>query len=264
MTTFNLFGAIADISSGLGMRNVWLRLAIDDLRLRYARTRLGPLWLTLGMSIYIGGMGLVWGTLFRIDLEKFYPYMAIGLVSWQYITATVTEAPNSLVGADSIILAVPLPLSIHINYQVLRVLITLTHTLPVAVLVAIFCGVEFSLIQLLVLPSIILFAVNCWWITLLLGVVGARYRDVGHIIGTLMPFMFFLTPILWQPEMLRSFAFLAHINPFTHYIEIIRQPLLGQLPSISNYAVVGALTLAGTVAATAVFARTRHRLAFWL
>lgn len=264
MKTFNLSAAVSDISSGLRMRNIWMRLAIDDLRLRYSRTRLGPLWLSLGMAIYIGGMGLVWGTLFRIDLEKFYPYMAIGLVSWQYITATVTEGANSFVGADSIILAIPLPLSIHINFQVLRVMITLVHTLPIAVLVSIFCGVEFSLVQLLIFPSILLFAINAWWITLLLGILGSRFRDVGHIIGTFLPFMFFLTPILWQPDMLRGLAFIAHYNPFTHYIEILRQPLLGQVPSTINYAVVGALTFAGIVTAIVAFARTRHRIAFWL
>lgn len=264
MKTFNLSAAVSDISSGLRMRNIWMRLAIDDLRLRYSRTRLGPLWLSLGMLIYIGGLGLIWGTLFNMDLEKFYPYMAVGLITWHFITASVGEGVNAFVGANSIISAVPLPLSVHINRQVIRVLVSLFHTLPIAILVSAVCGVDFGAIQLLVFPAILLFAINCWWVTLFLGIVGARFRDIGHIVSTFMPFMFFLTPILWDRSMLRGIAFIADYNPFTHYIEIVRQPLLGQVPATLSFVVVGVLTLIGVAVTVVVFARTRHRIVFWL
>tara|TARA_R110000868_G_scaffold4155_50_gene25674 strand:- start:1667 stop:2461 length:795 start_codon:yes stop_codon:yes gene_type:complete len=264
MKTFNLAVALADISDGLRMRNVWLRLAIDDLRLRYSRTRLGPSWLSLGMVIYIGGLGLIWGTLFNMDLEKFYPYMAVGLITWHFITASVGEGVNSFVGANGIISAVPLPLSVHINRQVVRVLVSLIHTLPIGFLVSLFCGIGPNLIQLFIFPAVLVLAINCWWVTLFLGIVGARFRDVGHIITTFMPFMFFLTPILWDRSMLKNLAFIADYNPFTHYIEIVRQPLMGQLPPSSSYIVVGVITVIGISVTTLVFARTRHRIVFWL
>ena len=264
MKTFDFAAALADISAGLRMRNVWLRLAIDDLRLRYSRTRLGPSWLSIGMLIYIGGLGLIWGTLFKMDLEKFYPYMAIGLTTWHFITASLGEGVNGFVGADTIISAVPLPLSVHINRQVVRVLVSLLHTLPVAVLVAVICGVDFNYNQLLVFPAIVLLTVNCWWVTLFLSIVGARFRDVGPIVSTFMPFMFFLTPVLWDRSMLRDLAFIADYNPLTYYIEVIRQPLLGQLPSSGTYILVCAMTVLGLAASTLVFARTRHRIVFWL
>jgi homopolymeric O-antigen transport system permease protein len=264
MQTFNLAEAIQDILQGMKLWRTWFRLAMDDLRIRYDRTRLGPIWLSLGVTIYIAGLGVIWGTLFKIDLREFFPYMAVGLIIWHFVTAAVNEGVNAFVGANGIIAAIPLPLTLHINRQVLRVFITLLHTLPVAIAVTVFAGVNFNGLQFLAIPALLILGLNCWWVTLLLGIVGARYRDVGQMITTVMPFVFFFTPILWKPKMLGGLSFLSVLNPFTHFIEIVRQPLLGQLPSMTSIAVTGAFTVLGIAAAVLVFARTRHRIAFWL
>lgn len=264
MNTFNWAAAIQDVMQGLKLWRTWLRLAVDDLRVRYDRTRLGPIWLSLGVGIYIGGLGVIWGTLFKINLQEFFPYMAVGLIVWQFVTAAVNEGINALVAANGIIAAIPLPLTVHVNRQVLRGFISLLHTLPVAIAVVIFAGVDFSWVQLLVIPALLILVINCWWVTLLLGIVGARFRDLGQMITTVMPFVFFFTPILWKPKMLGGLSVVSTFNPFTHFIEILRQPLLGNLPSVTNLAVVAAFTVLGIISALVVFARTRHRIAFWL
>ena len=92
MNKFDLNGALIDISNGFYQWRIWWRLGIDDLLLRYTRTRLGPLWMTLSLAVYVGGLGLVWGTIFNIDLAAFFPYMAIGLVVWLFLSGTVGEA----------------------------------------------------------------------------------------------------------------------------------------------------------------------------
>ncbi len=264
MKTFDLAGAMSDIAKGFALWRVWWRLGLDDLMLRYSRTRLGPFWMTVSLAIYVGGLGLVWGTIFNIDLAKFFPYMAIGLIVWQFLSGTVGEAGQAFITSNGIIQEIPLPLSLHIDRQVLRMLITLFHTVPVAIAVTLFAGVDYTAVHLLVIPALIILAINCWWVTFLLAIVGLRYRDIGQAIGTFMPFMFFFTPILWKKEMLGRLGFIADINPFTHYLEILRQPFLGNLPPAESVWTVIVMTTAGLLATLIVFARTRHRIAFWV
>ena len=52
-----------------------------------------------------------------------------------------------------------------------------------------------------------------------------------------MQVVFYLTPIMWLPNLLpeRAGMYMLTFNPFFHLIEIVRAPLLGQLPSTQNW-----------------------------
>ena len=56
---------------------------------------------------------------------------------------------------------------------------------------------------------------------------GARYRDIEPTVKSLMPPMLLLTPILWKPEMLGEYSFLIYANPFTYFVGIVRNDLIG-------------------------------------
>ena len=261
---FNFKAAVVDAISSAMMWRLWLRLASDDLRVRYMRTKLGPFWQTFGLIIYIGGLGVIWGKLFNINLQEFFPYMATGLILWHFISSAVSEASSTFIASNAIISSIPLPLSFHVNRQVVRLMITLAHTLPVAYGVAFLAGVDFNAAHFLVIPALFVYAVNAWWLSLFLGVFGARYRDLGQVISTVMPFLFFVTPILWQGKMLGNLSYLSTWNPITHYIEIVRQPMLGHIPTLTSISIVMALSICGVFTAVLTFARLRHRIAFWL
>ena len=70
----------------------WAMLAWSDISLRYRRTKLGPFWMTLNMALIILSVGAVWGFIFNMPMREYLPYFAIGMVIWNYCTATLTEA----------------------------------------------------------------------------------------------------------------------------------------------------------------------------
>jgi ABC-2 type transport system permease protein/lipopolysaccharide transport system permease protein len=53
-------------------------------------------------------------------------------------------------------------------------------------------------------------------------------------------------------------------NPFYHLVEIVRGPLLGQLPSVENYLAVTLVTVANALLAAAFFIRFRSRISYWV
>jgi ABC-2 type transport system permease protein/lipopolysaccharide transport system permease protein len=100
--------------------------------------------------------------------------------------------------------------------------------------------------------------------SLTIGIISARFRDIPQLITSIVQIVFFLTPIFWKPESLRGHAYITEFNPLFHLIEIVRAPLLGNLPSAANYSAVLLLTLINVTIAGAFFSRFRSRIAYWI
>ena len=75
---------------------------------------------------------------------------------------------------------------------------------------------------------------------------------------------FFVTPIIWMPESLPGRAVLLEFNPFFHYVELVRAPLLGQAPEFVSWLAVLGMTLGGWLVALVMFRNYRWRVAYWV
>jgi ABC-type polysaccharide/polyol phosphate export permease len=84
------------------------------------------------------------------------------------------------------------------------------------------------------------------------------------MIANILQVLFFITPVIWAPSLLGSKQWIADCNPLSSLIAIVREPLLGRLPSAANYAVVLSVTAVGFVLAMLIYGRYRLRLVYWL
>ena len=117
---------------------------------------------------------------------------------------------------------------------------------------------------LYVIPGVLIVTLNGALTSSYLGIVSTRFRDIPQIVASVLQIIFFITPILWKPELLETHSFLLTWNPFFHMIEIIRAPLLGQIPSLENYAAVALITALNLLLAASFFSRFRGRIAYWV
>ncbi|MEM7198302.1 MAG: ABC transporter permease, partial [Pseudomonadota bacterium] len=138
------------------------------------------------------------------------------------------------------------------------------HNAVIVVVLHLFLPIPYGLVTLLSVPGLILLVLNGLWVSLVLALICARFRDVPQIIGSLVQISFFMTPIIWIPSVLGDRAWLAALNPFTHMLQIVRAPLMGEMPTLVNYGVVMGLLIVGWVLAVFLLARARHRVAFWI
>ncbi|QLH42735.1 MAG: ABC transporter permease [Coxiellaceae bacterium] len=119
--------------------------------------------------------------------------------------------------------------------------------------------------MLMFIPGVLIIALTGFVYGMLLAMLGARYRDVSQIIVSLMQVSFFLTPIMWSPAILpERFQFIVAINPFAQYIELLRAPLMGTMPSLHAIIFTLSLALVGLVLMLYVFNKCRHRIIYWL
>lgn len=256
--------ALRDLARGVRAYYLWYLLAWQDIRRLYRRSILGPFWLTLSMGALVGVLGTLYGMLFGVASADYVPFLALGFIVWTLISGIITEGCTAFINAQGIIRHVGLPLSIHVYRLLWRHLLILVHNAAVFVVVAAVFAVWPGWTGLLALPGLVLLCLNGIWAGLLLAIVSARFRDVPPIVTSIVRICFFVTPIIWMPELLPARPLVLDVNPFFHLVEVVRAPLLGQVPGLGSWIAVLAMTAAGWLVTFAFFRRYRRRIAYWV
>lgn len=257
---------LEDVCAGLHNIGLPLYLAYSDIRQRYRRSSLGPFWITISMGVTIACIGLIFGNLFKTPMEEFLPFLSSGLILWSLIASIINESTTVFPNSQAIIRQLPLPLFIHVERMVLRNFYIFLHNLIVLPFVYFFVGKSLNANLILFPFGLILLLINLTWLSLFLSIICARFRDLSQIVSSVLQILFYVTPIIWMPSLLpaRSSVMLLEPNPFFHLIEIVRAPLLGNIPSLSNLLWSLTYALFGWVFTIIFFNKYRNRIAFWL
>lgn len=260
--------AMRDVVTGVRNYRLWMFLGWQDIRQRYRRSVLGPFWLTLSTGIMVAMMGVLYGRLFKMPLGIYLPFLASGTIIWGLISALLTEGCQSFMAADSLIKQVRMPLSLHVCRMIWRNLIVFFHNAVILVPVWLLFHKAISLAGLAAMAAALAaIAINALWAGILLGALCARFRDIGPLVGNLIQIVYFVTPIMWLPSVLEGKGiawWLVIVNPFYHFIEIVRAPLLGDRVPTNSWIVVGGITVLGLAAGIYMLGRFRNRIPYWL
>jgi ABC-type polysaccharide/polyol phosphate export permease len=244
----------------------WSTLAWNDIKLRYRRTTLGPLWITLGLSATVFSVGILYGALFGNELTDYLPYFTVGLVTWTLLASAINDGCSVFLGAAGLIRAIPVPLVVHVYRMLARQLLILAHNFLLIVGLWLIFRWPLDANVLLLMPGLALNVIVALGLALFFGIVAARFRDVQLIVSMMLQLVFLTTPIMWQPKSLKGSAmsYVADFNPVYHLIEIIRRPLLNQTPTSTSWVISGAVAVGSFALGMAFYARYRHRVPFWV
>jgi ABC-type polysaccharide/polyol phosphate export permease len=254
-----------DILDGLRRADLWVFMGWHDVRQRYRRSTLGPFWITLATVIFIGLMTLVYSGLFNQSIADFLPLVGTGLIVWTLIAGCIGEGTNVFISAATVIKQIAAPLPVHVFRLLWQQFIYFLHNVVVLVVIVLAVGVPVNGATLLVFPALALVMLNMCWMVLLLGSLGARYRDVPTTVQSFLPALFIVTPVMWQVSYLPpGRQWVAYANPLTYLIEVVRLPVLGIAPSANVWGACLAMAAVGWLLAMYVYGRARTRVAYWL
>ena len=256
--------ALFDIIEGARACHLWGLLGWQDIRGRYRRSKLGPFWITISMGVLVAALGTLYGSILKVEITVYLPHLTLGFIVWGLISSLITESCSAFTSAGSIITQVNLPLSVHVYRVVWRNLIIFFHNAVIFVVVAVIFSIWPGWAGLLALPGLALVCLNGVWAGLLLGAVSARFRDVPPIVSSIVRIVFFVTPIIWMPGLLPHRAVFLDFNPFFHILELVRAPLLGQMPGLISWLAVFGITLLGWLVMFVLFRHYRWRIAYWV
>jgi len=256
--------ALADFQETLRLWRLPVTLAWLDIKTRYRGSVLGPFWLTLSTGVMVAALGVLYARLFHMSLREYLPFIALSLILWGFLQSLVSDGCVCFTLEENMIRSIRMPFSFYAARCVLRNLFVFAHNVVVIVVVFALLGQWPRLIWLLALPSLLLWLFDAFAITLLLGPICARFRDVPPIINSLLQIAFFITPIIWKPELIGPKAVWLPLNPFYALVEILRAPLLDTRPDMITWAAALGYSAAIFVAAWFLFVRVRGRIAFWI
>lgn len=243
---------------------VWAELAWLDVLLKYRRSTLGPWWITMSMAIFIMAITIVYARLFNQDMKSYVLFFSTGYIIWVFISNTLTEGALFFGSTSNIIRDINVSFGGLILRLLFKNFFIFLHNFVIYLCLIAFLRPEFSWSILLFIPGLFLLVLNTLWMTIIVSVAGARFRDIPPLVQSSIQVIFFLTPVTWMPKLVGENSIIVKLNPFAHFLNITRNPLMGLNPNLSSYLFCIGLCLFGGTLTVLLIAKARKQLAFWV
>ena len=256
--------AMMDLRGGIGAWRLGHLMAWQDIKKRYRRSTLGPVWLTLSSAVQILTISFLSSFLFNSSLQRSLPFVCAGMLFWGMISQMINDGSYLFLSTQSYLMQIKRPLTLFVIQAIWRNMIILAHNSVIYFVIAIILVVIPSSAILIWPLGFVLDLVCLSWMVLFVAIVSVRYRDVPVIIQNVLGIVFWFTPLMYFPEQLGSQQYLVEYNPLTHMIALLRAPLIGSVPTIENWIVVLSVTVLGWITTFLFFARFRARVVYWL
>ncbi len=240
-------------------------MGLNEVRRRYARSRLGQLWLTLSTGIMVVTLGVVWSTLWKVPVADLLPFIAISLVLWTFISGAIGEAATVFVTSAPLFLNQGMSFSTAVYALVYRHLLIFVHNLPIIAAVMLVFSVTPAPLALWSILGMLLLLIALTWLSYAVAIACARFRDLAQLVQSILLIAFFITPILWKPEQIPpDKTFILTMNPFSALLAVTRDPLLGQLPSSGEWLSAAVFSIGGFLITLPVIGYCQRRIVYWL
>jgi lipopolysaccharide transport system permease protein len=256
--------AMQDIAQGVSLWRLALTLSWLDIRLRYRGSVLGPLWLTLSTAVMVAALGFLYAYLFHVAIRDYLPFLALSLTLWGFLASIISDGCTAFTQAESMIRSMRIPFSLYIYQLLARNVLILGHNIIVIVVVFLAFRTPINMTIFAAIPAFLLWLIDGAAIALVLGALCARFRDIPPIVASVVQIAFYISGVMYKPEMLGHRGFFLLYDPFFTVLQVLRAPMLGTIPSTATY--FSALSCSVVLCAVAwlVFLRVRHRIAFWV
>ena len=95
--------AIQGSARGSRPSKLWFHLGWQDIKQRYRRSILGPFWITIATGTTAVAMGILYSSLFNLDVAEFLPYVTLGFIVWNMISGAILEGAEVFISNEGLI-----------------------------------------------------------------------------------------------------------------------------------------------------------------
>ncbi|MEL6826345.1 MAG: ABC transporter permease [Pseudomonadota bacterium] len=256
--------AAKDIIDGALAWRVWISLSWQEFSSMYRRSLIGVSWVMLSFAAFVFVKITIFSSLLAVDDATYYDaYLVVGFYLWVYLSQSIIASPDVFFSASGWIKSEPLALSTYVYKSAMREIYNLLFITMVVFAALFYLGRDYSVTALWSIPALLFLFVNTFFFKLLVGIVGARFRDLAHLIRAVMLPMLFMTPIFWLPSQMPSLMKYLWWNPLFHALEIFRAPLLDNRIPYESWAFMAVQFCIVSLVAFLLFSRFRQRIVFW-
>ena len=245
----------------------WYLFGMQNIRAAYSRSRIGQFWISLLFLIMVVSLGVIYSTLWQSRIDEFLPFFALSQMIWLFMSGVTQGSSTAYQVYAGHIKTQYQPTTLFVFAIIFRHLVVMLHNAVVVAAVFLYFLKPLHWTAILALPGLVVLIANCYWIALVNAFVCARFRDIPAVVTSLVQIAFFVSPILWPPSAIKNpdlRVILVDLNPVANLVAIVRDPLLGLVPSMPVYVFSALFTFFGLSVAGFVFAKTHRRLVYWI
>ena len=181
-------------------RDLWLTLALRDIKLRYRQTALGVAWVVLLPLLASGVFTLVFGVVAKLpsDGSPYFLFVFAGYLGWTSFQNTLQRCSISLVGNSVLITRVYFPRIILPASTVLASLLDFVVGMVVFIAVLLFRGEMPSLASLILVPVMLaLLQLLALGLGLFMAALTVHFRDVQYVLPFLIQLLLYASPVAY-------------------------------------------------------------------
>ncbi len=219
-------------------------ITAKNIKLKYKNSVLGFFWSLLTPMVYLGIFTFIFSNAFP-DIENYSLYAITALVFWTYFSNSSIQIVNSVISSAGILKSVNVPTIIFPITALMAETFNLILSFVPFGLLMFYFGFSPGLEVLLIIPAVLSFMLFTFGFSIIICALNVFYRDVGILWGTLMPALFYFTPIAYSYEVIPiSYQWIVKFNPLFHYVELFRSILYyNEMPSSELILITTVLSL---------------------
>ncbi len=242
-----------------------LNIAKLETTVKYRRTLIGNFWIVLTYLITVSIISVIWSIVMNVPYLDYFAKVFLGFTSFYLILSFTAQATDILfLQYKGLLLSLGIKLNNVLSIYLLTKFLEFIQFIPMYIIIIFLADVEITLKNLLFIPGLILVFLNGYWITFIISISCARFRDLGMLITAIMSASILLTPILWDKDQLGKYENLVYLNPFTCMIESIRDPLLGIDVNPFIYLQLILFLVVGFIMSDLIYRYSRKKINFWI
>lgn len=254
---------------GESVRNpeFWALSSWLDILVRARKSRLGVLWLMAPAIVYVFGLGYFFAQMHGRLLSEFAVHVALGAMVFRTLMSAVIGSANVFTASQPFIMDGHMRLTDYLLQSLAKSFFDFCMYIPVTIVALAMYSRAVPEGLLLAPLTLALIYVNGLWISVVFSLIGARFSDFGQLISHTSIFLFLLTPIIWYADMMPPDSprgQLMRFNPFYHFVELFRAPIMGEPVEAITYYYVGVMTVAGLLVATFLYRRYARFVPLWI
>ncbi|MBO4292349.1 MAG: ABC transporter permease [Lachnospiraceae bacterium] len=230
-------------------REMIASLVRRDLKSRYKGSVLGFFWMFLNPLLQLGVYTIVFSTIMRMDIEKFYLFLFVALVPWLFFSTCLSSGAIVVLGQQDMIKKIYFPREVLPIAFTVSQFVNMILSFVIIFVVVFLSGIKIMPTALLYLPVVMLIEfVMALGIVLIASALTVYFRDLQHILTIISMAWMYLTPVIYPVEMVpKNFLKLFYLNPMTSvtiaYRDILYYGCPPQMGTLLNAAILGVLVL---------------------
>jgi ABC-type polysaccharide/polyol phosphate export permease len=217
---------------------IWA-LALKNIRVKYKNSLLGFFWSILNPLIFLLIFNYIFGKAFP-QIQNYPLYAVTGIVVWTLFPVATNAVISSILENAGILKSIAIAPTVFPKASLVSSAINFYLLLIPFTGIMLWLGLQPGWEVLLALVILHIYLVFILGLGYLLCALNVFYRDIGLLWNTLMPALFYFTPIAYPVDLIpENIRWAMQLNPIYFFVDGVRKCLYEhQVPDLNSWLIM--------------------------